>query len=273
MRLPSAILAIAWLLPAAGAQAQYNPPNATPPIPAPRFYTSPSTNTLSQLTPYQAPIPALSTNQSPTPSSIPTPATDTSTTSATHNVVMPPSMDKIDDKRALIVGDVINYRVVEDHDAPRSLALNDTGEIEAPLMGRLPAAGKTLKKLAEEIKALLEKDYYYQATVLLSMDITARPSRARGKIYVVGQIRSQGAQDIPDDEIFTVSKAILRAGGFGDFADKRKVKLVRKKSPTSKETDTIIVDCTEVFEKGDTSHDPIVKPDDLIIVPQRLINF
>lgn len=260
-------LLLALLLPCGAVMAQYNPPNATPPIPAPPALR-PATN--SQLNAYP-------TNNTPSPATIAQPAQQATTTATTStspkNIIMPPSMDKIEDKRQLIVGDVINFRVVEDHEVPRSLPLNDSGEIEVPLLGRVPAAGKTLKKLAEELKVLFEKDYYYQATVLLSMDVTARSRAKVGKIYVLGQVRSPGAQDIPDDENYTVSKAILRAGGFGDFADKRKVKLVRKKTPDAKEADTTIVDCTEVFDKGDTSHDPAVKPEDLIIVPQRLINF
>ena len=255
-------LAIALLLPFGAVLAQYNPPNTTPPIPPPPALR-PALESSSNSTP---------TNPSPAPATNAPPAQLPASTTP-KNVVMPPSMDKIEDKRPLMIGDVINFRVVEDHDAPRSLPLNDSGEIEVPLLGRIPAAGKTLKKLAEELKALFEKDYYYQATVLLSMDVTARSRAKMGKIYVVGQVRAPGAQDIPEDEIYTVSKAVLRAGGFGDFADKRKVKLVRKKAPDSKETDTIIVDCTEVFDKGDTSHDPVVKPEDLIIIPQRLINF
>lgn len=252
--------------------AQYNPPNAIPPIPSPRL-RSPATNSNTV-----SPAPfnqTNSTNSAPTNISTntasSTPAVDTS--SVSKNVVLPVSMDKIDDKRALVMGDVINYRVLEDQDPPRSIQVNESGEIEVPLLGRIPASGKTLRKLANEIKALLEKDYYYQSTVLLSMDMMARSAHRLGKIYVVGQIRAPGAQDIPEDETYTVSKAILRAGGFGDFADKRKVKLVRKKAPDSKETETTLVDCTLVFDKGDTTNDPVVKADDLIIVPQRLINF
>lgn len=255
------------------ALAQYNPPNAIPPIPPPRLL-SPSTantNSVSTLTGPVTPINPATTSGLPT--SKPATASETSEVTPSKNAVLPPNMDMIDNKRPLVMGDVINYRVTEDQDPPRSLQVNESGEIEVPLLGRLPAAGKTLQKLANEIKTLLEKDYYYQATVLLSMDMMARSAAKRmGKIYVVGQIRSPGAQEIPEDETFTVSKAILRAGGFGDFADKRKVKLVRKKEG-SKEPETTIVDCTLVFDKGDTSNDPVVKAEDLIIVPQRLINF
>src|SRR6266446_6729035 len=46
--------------------------------------------------------------------------------------------------------------------------------------------------------------------------------KSRGRIYVYGSVKGQGPQEIPADESYTVSKAIIRAGGFGDFANKRK---------------------------------------------------
>jgi protein involved in polysaccharide export with SLBB domain len=64
-----------------------------------------------------------------------------------------------------------------------------------------------------------------------------------------------------------VSKAIIRAGGFGDFADKRKVKLTRKSGQD------VVVDLKRVIEQGHTEDDVVLQPDDQIYVPQRLVNF
>ncbi|HXC62274.1 MAG TPA: hypothetical protein VNV63_06335, partial [Nitrospiria bacterium] len=72
-------------------------------------------------------------------------------------------------------------------------------------------------------------------------------------------------------ENLTVSQAILQDGGLADFADKRKVKLVHKKPDGT--TQTTIIDLKEVLEKGHSELDPVVQPEDKIIVPQRLINF
>lgn len=257
MRLCLLLFALTLVFDAEGVSAQYRPQNATPPVP-----------------PVQTPArPAASLQPSNGAAAAPAIPADTSSQPAAavpRSTWMPESMDKIDDKRQLIIGDVVNFRVIEDHDQAKSLLVNDSGEIEVPLIGRVPAAGKTLRKLADEIKVLLEKDYYYQATVLLAMD---RMSLVRGKVYVVGQVHAPGGIEIPTDENFTVSKAILKAGGFGDFADQRRVKLVRKKNPTDKEPQTIIVDCKDFFKEGNTSNDPVLQSEDLIIVPQRLINF
>ena len=37
--------------------------------------------------------------------------------------------------------------------------------------------------------------------------------------------------------------------------------------------DTVIVDLVEILQNGHTEKDPVVHPDDLIIIPQRLVNF
>jgi protein involved in polysaccharide export with SLBB domain len=180
------------------------------------------------------------------------------------------TMEQLNDKQPISIGDRIGFRVVEDRDETRPLYVTDTGEVDFPYVGRLMVAGKTCKRVAEELKPLLEKDYYYHATVIIGLDTM---SKVRGKVYVTGQVRTQGAQDIPADETFTVSKAILRAGGFSDFADKRRVKLFHKQKLSDKEAAVTVVDMVEVLEKGKAEKDPVVQSDDYIIVPQRLVNF
>jgi protein involved in polysaccharide export with SLBB domain len=80
-------------------------------------------------------------------------------------------------------------------------------------------------------------------------------------------VKSQGPQEIPADESYTVSKAVIRAGGFGDFANKRKVRVTRKDGKN------FVVDLKRVIEEGHTDEDLVLQPDDQINVPQRLINM
>jgi polysaccharide biosynthesis/export protein len=178
------------------------------------------------------------------------------------------SMDVLDDKRSLRIGDQLSMRVVEDRQSPVSLFVTDSGEVEVPLIGRVHAKGLTCKQLAYEIKAPLEREYFFKATVIVALDMAGLKSP--GRIYVTGQVRNQGPLDIPPDETFTVSKAIMRAGGFADFANKRKVKLIRKKGDS---TETIVVNVDEVVRKGRIDKDPVVEAGDTIIIPERLINF
>ena len=186
-----------------------------------------------------------------------------------NTVALTNSMAVLNDSTKLGNGDRISYRVVEERKDPIPLTVTDSGEMEVPFIGRIMAAGKTCKQVAFEIKPLLEKDYFYRATVIVGLDTLS--TRSRGRVYLMGQVRAQGSMDIPADENLTVSKAILRAGGLADFANRKKVRLVRKKGPN--QTETINVDLVQILDKGRVDLDPVVNPEDLIIVPERLVNF
>ncbi len=179
----------------------------------------------------------------------------------TSTVMRTNSMSVLDDKKRLGSNDYVSFRVVED----RHLRVNDNGELEVPYIGLVPAKGRTCRELAYAIKAALEKEYYYHATVILAIERVSEKSR--GRIYVYGSVKGQGPQEIPADESYTVSKAIIRAGGFGDFANKRKVKVTRKNGQD------FTIDLKRVIEEGRTDEDMVLQPDDQIYVPQRLINM
>jgi len=175
-------------------------------------------------------------------------------------------MTVLDDKKRLGSNDYVSFRVVEDRDnESQRLRVNDSGELEVPYVGLVQAAGRTCRELAYAIKASLEREYYYHATVIIAVDHISE--RSRGKIYVYGSVKNQGPQEIPADESYTVSKAVIRAGGFGDFANKRKVKLTRKGGQD------FVVDLKRVIEEGRSEEDVVLQPDDQIYVPQRLINM
>jgi len=182
-----------------------------------------------------------------------------------------------DESYKLRVGDTVSFQITEDEvwdfqNEPKSLVVQDSGELEVPYIGRVMAVGKTCKVLAEEIKASLEKDYYKQATVVISMQVA---SPVLGRVYVWGQVRNQGALDVLVNENLTVGQAIMRAGGFADFANQRKVKVIRSGTGTEagKPEQPITLDMEQILNEGKTEKDIVLQPGDLIIVPSRLINF
>ena len=214
------------------------------------------------------------------------------------------SMEVLNDTVKLGMGDRVSLRIIEEKHEPYSLVVSDAGDIEIPHVGRVQAMDKTCKKLAYEIKPLLEKDYFVKATVIIGLDLIG--TKSRGKVYLTGQVRSPGVLELMPGDPMTVSQAILRANGVGDFADKRKVRLVRRKDglpvataemlktvqpkkpgffkrlgnvfkkqeeAPNDSTDTYIVDLVDILEKGHLEHDPVLKVGDLIYVPEKLINY
>ena len=191
---------------------------------------------------------------------------ETTATSAARSDIM----STLNDTQKLNVGDPLLYRVVEDKEDPTPLVVLETGEMDVPFLGRTQAVGKTCKELALEIKKSLEKELYFHATVVISIDLQRK---SRGRITVVGKVGRAGTMEIPGGEVFTVSKAILAAGGFADFANKSKVKIIRKTGPKPTDKEEIVVDVAAILEKGELQKDQEVKSGDMIIVSERLINF
>jgi polysaccharide export outer membrane protein len=174
-----------------------------------------------------------------------------------------------DDKYKLRIGDRVSFQIIEDRDAPKSLVVADSGELDVPYLGRTPAAEKTCKQLAGEIKAQLEKEYYYRASVVLALDAA---NRVLGHVYVWGQVRNQGPVELALNENLTAGKAILRAGGFGDFANKKKIKVIRSGSKSAGKQ-VFELNMIAILEDGQTEKDLCLQADDSVIVSSRLINF
>ncbi len=188
----------------------------------------------------------------------------TNTAAATNQV------NRLDDKYRLSIGDQLSFRIVEDEDDPKVIPVTDSGELEVPYIGRFPAVGKTCKELAQQLKGELEKTYYVHATVIIAVD--SKP-RSRGKIYVTGAVGTQGAQDISGDEPLTVSRAILKAGGFTSFADGKNVKVTRGTGTNAADNKSFTVNVVEILEGGKMENDRPLQPGDFIYVPDRLIRF
>ncbi|MDE3066491.1 MAG: polysaccharide export protein [Verrucomicrobiota bacterium] len=177
-------------------------------------------------------------------------------------------LDALDNRYKLGPGDQILYQVIEDQDAPTNLTITDSGDLEVPYYGLVHAAGKTCRQVAEEIKTLLQKRLYYRATVVIALAV-ANKAWVAGKVYVTGQVRQPGGYEIKAGEKMTVSKAILDAGGFSDFSDKKHVRLIRK---TAAGQETFVVNVLDVW-KGQLNKDLAVQPGDLVVVPQSLVNY
>ena len=187
-------------------------------------------------------------------------------------------MDSLDDKKPIAVGNLLEFRVLEDLDEapdPKSqdtknderpqnlLQVSDSGEVEHPYFGRILAKGKTHKQLAMEIKQILEKDLYYQATVLISL---ATSGKSRGKVYISGAVTKPGPFEIPVDENMTASKALSSVGLVEDRANLAQVKLVRKPAEGAPPPEPIIINLYDI-RQGKTESDRVLEPEDQLIVP------
>jgi len=82
-------------------------------------------------------------------------------------------------------------------------------------------------------------------------------------------VRRPGPQDIPTDEVLTVGKALSRAGGFTESANRKQIKVTRKAAQPGGQERTYFLNGAEIVEKGKADRDLPLEPGDVILVPER----
>jgi len=91
------------------------------------------------------------------------------------------------------------------------------------------------------------------------------------EVIVLGQVETQGLLSFGGGEPMTLLRLILKAGGFSSFAKKNAVRLIRYDADGNR-TERVI-DAAEIFDEGRLEADVPLEPGDLVIVPQKAINF
>ena len=186
------------------------------------------------------------------------------------------SMDVLDNNQTIASGDIISIRVLEDRREALQQTVAVTGEVQAPYVGLVTAKGRTCRELAFAIKKELEKNFFQHATVVIAIDKmniddATKMREVDLEFYVMfGIVAKQGKYDLPANEDISISQAILRAGGFAQFANKEKVKIIRKTPNGNK---TILVNVDGIMRRGDLERDVFIRKDDVIIVEERKVNF
>ena len=138
--------------------------------------------------------------------------------------------------------------IIEPHVEP----IKEDGTITMPNIGHVQAAGKTAGELQNEIYNLYVPKLYRHLTVTVNTGDRV--------YYVTGEVKQPGRQLYAGQ--MTVTKAITTAGDFTDFANHKKVWLIRANGQRIK------VNCNEALR--DSSKDPQVYPNDQIQVPRRI---
>jgi polysaccharide export outer membrane protein len=183
-------------------------------------------------------------------------------------------MEGLNDTRLLMIGDKLSFNVLEDESQPRTVVITDSGEVDVPYINRLVVGKRTCKQLAYHIKQLLEKEYYYKATVIIGLDSAGAGNTrvaSRGRVIVEGAVRSPGPQELPAGEPVTISTVIYRAGGFTPYANRKAVRLTRA-APTGK-SERHIINFVDIIDKAQWEKDIEVLPKDTIRVPEKFINI
>jgi polysaccharide export outer membrane protein len=122
----------------------------------------------------------------------------------------------------LVSGDKLRIEVYKDTQLSQSLQIRPDGKITLPLVGDVPAAGRTSTELRDAIAGSL-KEYITNPVVTVIVVETVPPV-----YYVVGEVNQPGPQTLTGQ--VTVLQALAAAGGFKDFAKTKDIRIQRKSS-------------------------------------------
>jgi polysaccharide export outer membrane protein len=174
-------------------------------------------------------------------------------------------MAVVNPDKKLSAGDQVTVEIVEDKEGGLPRVVTATGDLDVSPLGRVHVGGETTAEASVAIKRKLEADYYYHATVRISIDAIATHRVRSGTIHLSGEVRVLGPQEMIAGEPLTLSNAILKAGGFGEWANQRKVRVTQSVGGTSQ---TEVYDVKRIIETGDINGDPIMHDGDRIFVPK-----
>ena len=181
----------------------------------------------------------------PTPAPTPLPA---ETKAAEGNYIIGP-------------GDTLEVFVWRNQELSVTVPVRPDGKISTPLVEDMVAVGKTPPQLARDMEKVLS---LYVREPKVNIIVTTAAS-AYSLVKVVGQVQKPAA--LPYREGMRVLDAILAVGGLTQFASGNRARIVRMEN--GKET-IIHVKVADLVNNGDVKENALLKPGDVLVVPQSI---
>jgi polysaccharide biosynthesis/export protein len=122
-----------------------------------------------------------------------------------YQLIPPADPDAPRTSYVIVPNDVLNLQVFQEPDlSNEELQVDNVGNIQMPLIGEIPAAGRSPSELAADIAERLSREYIVNPQVVISV----REAAARF-VTVEGQVAKPGVYEI--DREYTLLSAIARA--------------------------------------------------------------
>jgi len=170
------------------------------------------------------------------------------------------------DEPATVIPDAYEYRIgIEDvldiavwnvAELQKTVPVRPDGKISLPLVNDVVAAGLTPMELRN---LLTEKIAAYVQNPDVS--VVVREIRSL-KVSVIGQVRTPGRYDLRGPS--TVLDALALAGGFTEFAARRKITILRSSGNT---VQRLRFNYDAAVSKGSVTSNVFVKAGDIVVVP------
>ena len=162
------------------------------------------------------------------------------------------------DNNQYVIGaeDVLYIHVWKEDAITRTIPVRMDGKISLPLVQEINAAGLTPLQLKEVLTRKLKE---FIENPVVSVTVTEANSY---KVYVSGQVKTPGVFRLRSET--SVAQIIPMAGGFTDWANQKKILIIRNENGREKR---ITVNYKKILSGSDPSSNVILKTGDAIVVP------
>jgi polysaccharide export outer membrane protein len=169
-----------------------------------------------------------------------------------------PQAEAIASSDQYVIGpeDLLYINVWREEALTRAVPVRADGKISLPLVDEVRAAGLTPLQLKQ---SLTEKLKNFIDNPSVSVVVTEANSF---KVYVTGEVRTPGVYRLRSET--TLLQIIPMAGGFTDWANQKKILIIRKEG--GKES-RITANYRKILEGEDPRSNVVLKPGDTVIVP------
>lgn len=137
-------------------------------------------------------------------------------------------------------GDKLQIAVYGEENLSSEQQVGPDGTITVPLIGHVPANGRTVSQVTDEVRAKLAEGFVQNPSVTITIE-TYRP------FYILGEVNTPGQYEYAKG--MTVLAAVARAGGFTYRAKKSEIFL--KREGEASET-RVLLDTDMPIRPGDT---------------------
>jgi polysaccharide biosynthesis/export protein len=154
-------------------------------------------------------------------------------------------------------GDQLKVVVWKHDELSTTIAVRPDGAISLPLIGDVPATGRSAAEIAADCQERFHR--FYQDDPPVTVQVQEVKSY---KIYVVGEVNKPG-EYAPSHEV-TVLMGLSLAGGFTRFADGDRIVIVRRDARGERR---IPFDYSAVVDRGDLQQNIALELGDTVIIP------
>ena len=160
------------------------------------------------------------------------------------------------DRYVIGAEDVLYIHVWREETVTKTVSVRMDGMISIPLVDEIQAAGLTPLQLKEKLTERLKQFIEHPNVTVVVMEANSF------KVYISGQISKPGIYRLRSDT--TLAQIISMAGGLNEWANQKKIIIIRKESGKEKR---FTINYKKIVKGEDLDSNIILKSGDTIIVP------